>query len=39
MASVTESIDVKSGLSRFKEYIESRDGETSAWRGEVNAPS
>jgi uncharacterized membrane protein len=30
---------VKSDLSRFKDFIESRGGETGAWRGEVNPPS
>jgi uncharacterized membrane protein len=30
---------VKGDLERFKEYIESRGGETGAWRGEVEAPA
>jgi uncharacterized membrane protein len=30
---------VKSDLSRFKDFIESRGGETGAWRGEVNPSS
>ncbi len=30
---------VKSDLEKFKEFIETRGGETGAWRGEVEAPS
>jgi uncharacterized membrane protein len=30
---------VKSDLARFKEFIEKRDGETGAWRGDVPAGS
>jgi uncharacterized membrane protein len=30
---------VKGDLERFKEFIESRGGETGAWRGEVEAPA
>lgn len=29
---------VKGDLERFKEFIESRDGETGAWRGDVERP-
>ncbi|MGQ0629651.1 MAG: SRPBCC family protein [Sporichthyaceae bacterium] len=29
---------VKADLARFKEFIENREGETGAWRGEVDAP-
>ncbi|MEP7021285.1 MAG: SRPBCC family protein [Pseudonocardiales bacterium] len=30
---------VKSDLAKFKEFIESRGGETGAWRGDVQSPS
>ncbi|MGI8657859.1 MAG: SRPBCC family protein [Candidatus Limnocylindria bacterium] len=30
---------VKGDLEKFKEFIETRGGETGAWRGEVEAPS
>jgi uncharacterized membrane protein len=29
---------VRGDLERFKRFIESRDGETGAWRGEIEAP-
>src|SRR5947209_8598951 len=30
---------VENDLERFKEFIESRGGESGAWRGEINRPS
>ena len=29
---------IKSDLQRFREYVESRGGETGAWRGPVERP-
>jgi len=33
------SMRVKGDLDRFKEFVESKGGETGAWRGEINRPA